>query len=385
MKQLDNPRHITRRKTSSGLGLVEIMVALAIGLVLMAGVMQIFLSSKQTNTAAEDMARMQESLRFAAEFIAADIRMAGFMPCRQTDKTVNVLNDTSAVGGDFFTEGINGYDGDNTDDDTGSNDRGKVGIATLAAATGSHFSNHVVGTDVVTVLQAGTDAFSIVQHVPTAAQFKLDALSTLAKGDIVMVCDFTQATVLQITGTNTANVTVVHNTGTSGVVPGNCTKGLGFPKDCSTTNGTSYAYGPDSHLVKFEAKHYYIGTNASGQRSLYVAGLQRTSAGAVSMASQELVQNIENMQLMYGLDADGDDNVERYVRADQVLDVTGATWNDVVAVRLGLLATTPREVAIDTDTSTYSLAGSTQSPAAADRRQRYVYNTTIKIRNRGQM
>lgn len=367
-----------------GVGLVEIMVSLVIGLILMAGIIQLYTSSSQTSRASEDIARMQENLRFAAEIITNDIRMAGFMPCRQTDKTVNVLNDPTVVGGDFFTEGLNGYDGDNTDDDTGTTDHGKVGIASLASATGSQFSNHVVDTDVVAVLRAGEDAFSVVQHVPTSAQFKLDALSTLEDGDIVMVCDFTQSSVLQITGTNSSNVTVVHNTGAAGISPGNCTKGLGYPKDCSTTNGTAYAYGPDSHLIKFEAKHYYIGTNNSGERSLYRAGIQNVS-GTVSMVSQELVPNIENMQLLYGIDANGDNNAERYVRADQVLDVAGASWNDIVSVRLGLLAQTPRQIASDTDTKSYNLAGSGFSPAAADRRQRYAYNTTIKIRNRGQM
>jgi type IV pilus assembly protein PilW len=363
-----------------GVGIVEIMVALVIGLVLMAGVIQIFLSSKQTNTAAEDMARMQENMRFAAELITNDIRMAGFMPCRQTDKTVNVLNSTAGVGGDFFTQGINGYDGNNTDDDTGANDRGIVGIAAL----GAPFTNHVAGTDIVSILKGGDADFSVVSHVPTSAQFKLNALSTLQDGDIVMVCDLVQSSILQITNTNSSNVTAVHNTGVPGISPGNCTKGLGYPKDCTTTNGTAYAYGPDSHLLKFDSWHYYIGTNAAGGRSLYRAGLQNAS-GTVSMVSQELVQNIENMQLLYGVDANNDGNAERYVRADQVLDVTGATWNRVVSVRLGVLAQTPREIATQTDTRTYSLAGSSFAAAAADRRQRYVYNTTVKIRNRGKL
>jgi len=362
-----------------GVGLIEIMVAMAIGLFLMGGLLKIYVNSSRTNDSAENVARMQENLRFAAEAITADIRMAGFMPCKQTDKTVNVLNATTAVGGDFFTDGINGYDGDNTDDDTGTSDRGAVAIAAL----GAPFTNQVVGTDVVTILRAGNDSFDIVSHVPTSAQFKVGALSTLSKGDIVMVCDLVQSSILQITNTNSSNVTMVHNTGGAGISPGNCTKGLGYPKDCSTVNGTSYAYGPDAHLIKFESKHYYIGTNASGGRSLYRAGLQNVG-GAVSLMTQEIVSNIENMQLLYGVDATGDLNAERYVRADQVLDVAGATWSNVVSVRLGLLAQTPSPIAMNNDSGTYNLAGTSFGPDAADRRQRYAYNTTVKIRNRGQ-
>ncbi|MCP4089323.1 MAG: prepilin-type cleavage/methylation domain-containing protein, partial [Gammaproteobacteria bacterium] len=98
----------------------------------------------------------------------------------------------------------------------------------------------------------------------------------------------------------------------------------------------------------------------------------------------EVAEGIENMQLLFGVDTSGDNNANKYVRADEVLD-TGVTWNDVVSVRLGLLAQTPSGIAINNDTDTYKLAGTDVSPDAADRKQRYQYNTTIKIRNRGEM
>ena len=71
-----------------GISLVEIMVALAVGLFLTAGVVQIFLGNKQSYRVAEASARIQENARFAMEFIAIDTRMAGYQGCAGASRTV---------------------------------------------------------------------------------------------------------------------------------------------------------------------------------------------------------------------------------------------------------------------------------------------------------
>lgn len=66
------------RRTQLGLSIVELMVAMALGLLLMTGVIQVFLSSRQTYAANEAMGRLQENGRFALEFIARSARLAGY-------------------------------------------------------------------------------------------------------------------------------------------------------------------------------------------------------------------------------------------------------------------------------------------------------------------
>ncbi|CAN7442895.1 PilW family protein [Pseudomonas sp. LjRoot71] len=68
----------TLRRTQLGLSVVELMVAMALGLLLMTGVIQVFLSSRQTYAANEAMGRLQENGRFALEFIARSARIAGY-------------------------------------------------------------------------------------------------------------------------------------------------------------------------------------------------------------------------------------------------------------------------------------------------------------------
>ena len=62
-----------------GFSIVELMIALLLGLILLGGVIQVFLSSRQTHSANEAMSRMQENGRFALEFIARSARLAGYI------------------------------------------------------------------------------------------------------------------------------------------------------------------------------------------------------------------------------------------------------------------------------------------------------------------
>lgn len=63
-----------------GLSLVEILVALTISLFLIAGVIQLFIGSKQTYRFNDAQSRLQENGRFAIDRMAWDIRMAGYDP-----------------------------------------------------------------------------------------------------------------------------------------------------------------------------------------------------------------------------------------------------------------------------------------------------------------
>ncbi len=65
----------------AGLSLIEIMIALLIGAFLIGGVLQIFIGSKQTYRMQQALSRLQENGRFAMDFLAKDIRMAGYREC----------------------------------------------------------------------------------------------------------------------------------------------------------------------------------------------------------------------------------------------------------------------------------------------------------------
>lgn len=64
-----------------GVSLVEIMVALALGLILVLGVVQLFTSSKQTYRVQEAAAKLQEDGRYILTRMSQELRMAGMFGC----------------------------------------------------------------------------------------------------------------------------------------------------------------------------------------------------------------------------------------------------------------------------------------------------------------
>jgi type IV pilus assembly protein PilW len=354
-----------------GLSLVEIMVAMIVGLMLTAGVLQVYGSSKQAYRLADNLSRMQENARFGMEILARDIRMAGFIPCRPTANVANTINGGTGLLTDFFSRAVAGYDGT-------SSDFAGSGLPNAGSTPGLR----VAGADAIAVLRGSDHVFSVTAHNPNAANFKINATPNFNDGDVMLVCDADQSAIFQATNVSPTNVTVVHNEGTG--TPGNCNKFLGGSGYVDCVNNpafTAYTFGPGSQLVRFEGVAYYIGVSASGTtRSLY---RRRLGVAAVTR-TDELLEGIENMQIVYGLDTDQDGEAERYVAADSV-----ATWNDVVSVRVGLLVHTPEQVAAGTDNTSYNVAGividdsGTAVTHPADRRQRYVVTSTIDLRNRG--
>jgi type IV pilus assembly protein PilW len=97
-------------------------------------------------------------------------------------------------------------------------------------------------------------------------------------------------------------------------------------------------------------------------------------------AASELAEGIEDMQILYGLDTDGDRQPNRYLRAGAAGLTTQTHWSNVVSVRVGILARTLDTKDTDTDTNTYDVNGKTVGPFN-DRNQRRVFVSTILLRN----
>lgn len=339
-------------KKQQGFTLTEIMVAITIALILLAGVSQIFASIRRGNNVTNIQGRVQEGLRFATDMIAREIRMAGYTGCKGTSVT-NTLNDQSNAlyGG----KAIIGYEG---------------GVSTFPAV----LSDAVAGTDAFKTSRGGDDRGLKFDQKVNAAQFKVNQVNHgLQDGDIIMLTDCKHTSIVQVTNAQPGtNATIVHQTGTSG--PGNCTKGMGST-DCSTVNGVSYNWGKAAHVMKYYSFYFYIAPSVSGNtNSLY----RVYPDGAGGTIKEELIEGVENMQVLYGEDTDNDGYANRYVKAS---DVTGGNFDNVVSARVGLLLTTDGELKQTSTSKTYTIAGT--SVTTNDKQLRYAINTNIKIRNVG--
>jgi len=283
-----------------GLSLIELMISMVLGLLVVGGAIGVFLSNQQTYRATESLARVQENARVAFELMAREVREAAGNPCAADLPTANVLNNPTASWWSNWGNGVVGYEN-----------------GALPVSAG--------GTDAIELLSATSGGVTVVE-TPSAnsANFKVNTPDHgIEPGDILMVCDYSQASIFEATNVNSANVTIVHNKGAG--TPGNCSKGLGLPVDCDTANGTSKVYGPNSIVVKLEGARWYIADNSRGGRSLYRVTLDGTVAGNVGNA-EEVAEGIQDMEIQYLLVGAND-----YVDAAAGLD-----WTRVTAVRITL-------------------------------------------------
>ncbi len=99
-----------------GLSLVELMIAVTIGLILMAGVGQIFLSSKTSYNLQNGMGRLQENARYALDIMAQNISMAGYDPTEDAT-TVAAFNSANTLENQTANADLNFTDANGTASD----------------------------------------------------------------------------------------------------------------------------------------------------------------------------------------------------------------------------------------------------------------------------
>ena len=327
------------RRTQSGISLVEILIAMVLGLVLVGGILQMFTSSRQTNRVHEATARMQENGRMALEVVARDIRMADFWGCASDiTNVVNNLDNTGAGYIDFQAGGIAGSEG-------------------------------ALGAPDTLVLRGGFNSGLGIQppYGPLSSSvISVPAGNDLTQGDILFVADCTNADVFQVTNANpSASGTIVHNTGGT-TEPGNFNvSNPGCPG--ANAHCLSKVYGADASIFHVQQISYNIGVGSEGEPALFRNGA-------------EFLDGVEDFQILYGEDTDppetpGSGIANYYVAANQVTDM-----NAVVSIRFAIVTRSQNDNLTGGITQNYSVLGVAR--AAADERLRQTYTSTVTVRNR---
>ncbi|MBS4080825.1 MULTISPECIES: PilW family protein [Pseudomonas] len=85
------------RRDNRGFGLIELLVALALGLIIVLGVVQIFIAAKNTYVSQNSAAAMQEDARFVLSKMIQEIRMVGMFGCLGTITDSSTAGDFNAA------------------------------------------------------------------------------------------------------------------------------------------------------------------------------------------------------------------------------------------------------------------------------------------------
>jgi type IV pilus assembly protein PilW len=335
-----------------GFSLVEIMVAITLSLIVLAGVVAVMYSSKVIYLENERVGRIQENGRAALELILRDLRGAGFPGCAQPIDGLfemnNVLADPTSVAWNLAqpTYGFEGTGGtwepalDTTLIPDAIPDNDIIVVRTIPAGAPSMRVSAVVNpTDSISVEKGAGEI--LTEGMPAI-------ISDCGNASIFVVSDFTD-------DDETAEIDRTT---------------IGGPPTNSTTNlGATFA--PGARVSPITSIVYYVAPSADGTGP----ALWRVVS---NNPPQEIVPGVEALQIRYGVDTGSDPEVtvDEYVNADEVTD-----WSNVISVTLALLARSAEENSQTIDSREYTLLETVLEPFN-DRFQRSLFTTTVTLRNR---
>jgi type IV pilus assembly protein PilW len=241
--------------TQRGFSLVELMVALVLGLVIVGGVINIFLSNQQAFRTNDSLGRLQENARISFEQMAREVRQAGGNACGATGNPSIVTGAPTDWTTSWETAGaIQGFDGGQA--------------ATGIVATGTATAERVDATDAIKLLSGNlSEAYIFTSPAPT--DFTVPAGHGLTAG-LLLACDVGGAIV-----------------GVGNVSAGSTT---GVQIAANTTNQLA----DGGFIARYSAGFWYIGNNDRGGRSLF-----RTGVGTGNVGPVEIAEGVTDLQIDY--------------------------------------------------------------------------------------
>lgn len=285
-------------KRWSGFTLIELMLALLLGLFLIGGAIGVFLANQASGRTISALGELQNIARITTMLMSYDIRNAGFNGCSNT-RMSNVI----AVSGvqPVWAEWPSGG-----------------GIEGLQAPVGSIGGvNATAGTEALRLLYGAGESWLIEDY--DGSTITLNEAPSLSSGDIVIACDEKLASLFQ--ATSVVGDEIIHSQ--SGL---NCDDNLGFVPPTAWSCGAAdpRTFSSSGILMAFQSVVWFVGKSSDNPN---VDSLYRASLIGDALVSEEIVYGVSGMTLTY-LDAD----TMNFMTAAEV--EAADVWGDVIAVRV---------------------------------------------------
>ena len=371
---------------AGGFTLVELMVAMALGLVLMVGVASAYLFTKTAFTRQAQLSSIQQGVRTAFEYLGGDARMVGHLGCF-TNSPSNPTNDLvsgalPATVATNYALGIEGYEFDNTtagaytisaDSPADITDPSKwrtnlTGLTTVPlAALGGGLTP---GSDVLVIRTVVGKPIRLTANTSSAGDslaIENIAGGTCSDGTTAMVSGFCPGSHGLIASCSAARVFSVNTVAGSTLTPVAGAAGA-YPVYAQAT----------AEVFPMQTVAYYVKRSSNNRStSLY----RRVFNGdPVAGVESELIEGVESMQLRFGRDTtvDPDGIIDDYKNAQDVTD-----WSRVVTIRMSLLLRSETAAAGDVALATTGRVNDvTVSYPTGSKFDRRVFTSTVAIRNK---
>lgn len=334
------PRH-------HGFTVIELLIALALGLLVVAGIIQLFVGNSRTYEIVHAQSRLQENARFAFEFVSRAARSAGYFGCAPEDANVarQLTGNWPVIPEYNMTEAVDGWEsnGDGTfvpdDLTTLPRSEGGVNVNVHIDGTGIDRAELADAADILVfraMERPATRLAATLQPTADPVVSTPGGAPAFAVNDVVLIADCEQASLFRVTGISTTadETTLQWSTAASAKPAYDNAANITTPLNDvipATMSLLGRSYGREASVGRMEATFFFIAESTQADdRGNPVNALWRKVGNA---APVELVQGVEDMQLLYGVDSTADDvaNVNQYQTIDNVADV-----NDIVAIQVTL-------------------------------------------------
>lgn len=326
------------KNKAGGFTLIELMVALTLGLIVVLAVVGTVVSNRQSYRLASNTVRLQESARATFELIVREMRDAGSTPCGGSAMANVIRSSTGTIPwwADWNEGVIRGFDDAQITPDV---------------PFGTNTGERVAGTDAVLILRAVSDEAalrSVSLHDSAALKLQVATPEKSYKvSDIVIACDQFSNALFQLHSVDIATGVGYAATAHS------CTTELGYPTPQSCVSAPNKTFPPGTWLTKFDPGLWYLGYNDRGGKSLFRAGLQIDPSGFPgTMVPVEIVEDVDDMQIDYVVRDEAAANslgTDWIAANDSTFDIANGGWSDsnlknVTAARIIFQITTNENV-----------------------------------------
>ena len=352
---------VTPRYRSRGFSMVEMMVALVITLILLAGIGQIFLSSKKSFVIQNTLGRIQENGRYAMDVLASDLRRAGYWGGNADISTITGSQGINLAAAEECTDTSSG-----PSDWTRMLGRSVYGLDLTGTATPAD-----TGNDYTCIKNAGATPY--------------------VRGDVLLVRYAHPSAIGSITkplpcNKSAPNTTIKDCYPNEYFLRSSLFRGRLFQGVDSEDTGNNLV-APAVRTAELVAHAYYIGTSSNTSTCPAdgdVPSLYRISLVNGAFSAEEVAYGVDNLQVKYGVDTSGDNVIDRYYDADEIdsTDAAKPDWEDVLAARVWLLVRAECPETGYTNDNTYAMSEDyTPADTAGRGYRRKLYTSTIKLRN----
>lgn len=342
-----------------GFGLIEVMIAMTLGLLILAGISQYYVSGNRTDATTQALNQITDNVRFIANKLGREVRMAGYTGPMRIAST-NLLNVSTAIPLAYdLSEGIAGFD--------------NLASGAIPTELNSHINPNTLGpianTDVVVLrttqdvqpvmLAADSTASNItIENVTNSSRSCTSGspLSGICANDLLLISDYRKAFFFQASSITSGGVITHTATGT----PGNNV--ISWTETFTTDSA--------SEVIPYQTVTYFLAEGANGRPALF---RQENAEQAI-----EFIPNVANFQVTYGVDTNSDKSVDgSYIAAGAVTN-----WDNVLSVRFSLLLASENNGVVDTPMSVAAPAFPNGTSTATDRRLYKSLIFTAALRNR---